>query len=89
MKLDPNRLAIAFGGTTAILWIACSAFFGMMPGQMMMMTGHMLHADPTGFGWTLTVGGFLYGLIAWIVVAMLAGWLVGWIYNWLGRPGAS
>lgn len=81
MKLDPNALALSFGGATAIFWIFCSAFVVFMPGQMMTMTGHMLHADPSGFAWTMTYAGFVIGLVSWTVWAMAAGWLVGWLYT--------
>lgn len=54
MKLDPKKLALSFGGATAILWTICSVFVAFVPGRMMSMTGHMLHADATGFAWTMT-----------------------------------
>ena len=54
MKLDAGRLAIAMGGTTAILWIACSALVLMFSGTMTTMTGHMLHIDASVFPWHLT-----------------------------------
>ena len=87
MKLDPNRLALSFGGATAILWTICSVFVAFVPGPMMSMTGHMLHADASGFAWTMTGVGYVIGLICWTAWAMVAGWLVGWIYSLLGAPG--
>ena len=85
MKLDAGRLAIALGGTTAILWIICSALVALFAGGMMTMTGHMLHVDASTFAWTMTFPGFLAGLVAWTVCAAVAGWLIGWIYNALSR----
>ena len=81
MKLDANALALSFGGATAILWVLCSAFVAITPGPMMSMTGHMLHADSSGFAWSMTGAGFLVGLICWTSWAMVAGWLVGWLYT--------
>jgi hypothetical protein len=86
MKLDASRLAIAFGGTTAILWVVCSALVALFSGAMTTMSGHMLHWDATGFAWHLTFPGFLMGLVSWTLCAAVAGWLIGWIYNSTGRP---
>ena len=87
MNLDANRLAISFGLTTAVLWVICSALVALVPGAMMGMTGHMFHATMAGISWTLTWAGFLIGLVAWVVSAVVAGWLIGWFYNRLGRSG--
>jgi len=84
MKLDAGRLAIALGGTTAILWTLCSALVAIHAGGMMTLTGHMLHMDRTMFAWTLTIPGFLIGLVSWTIAAAVAGWLIGWIYNATG-----
>lgn len=89
MNLDENRLAVAFGTVTALLWVICSASVALMPGAMMAMTGHMFHASMEGISWTLTWPGFLLGLVAWVVWAAVAGWLIGWCYNRLGRSGTT
>lgn len=86
MKLDAGRLAIALGGTTAILWIVCSALVALFSGAMMTMTGHMLHMDAAQFTWTMTLTGFFAGLVLWAVCAAIAGWLIGCIYNAVGGP---
>ena len=87
MSLDANRLAMSVGIATAVLWIVCSASVALMPGVMMGITGHMFHASMEGISWTLTWAGFLIGLVAWVVSAVVAGWLIGWFYNRLGRSG--
>lgn len=89
MKIDASRLALALGGTTAVLWIVCSLLVALFPGSMMSMTGSMLHADPPSFGWSLTLDGFFMGLVCWTVWAMAAGWMIGGIYNRLQQPGTS
>ena len=89
MKLDAGRLAIAMGGTTAILWIVCSALVALFSGTMTTMTGHMLHIDASVFPWHLTFPGFLMGLVSWTVCAAVAGWLVGWIYNATEPAGSA
>jgi hypothetical protein len=89
MKLDANKLALSFGGATAILWTLCSLFVALVPGAMMSMTGHMLHTDVSGFAWIMTGTGFLVGLICWTAWAMAAGWLIGWLYSLLGGAASS
>ena len=89
MKIDASRLALALGGTTAVLWILCSILVVLFPGSMMSMTGSMLHADTQSFGWSLTLAGFLMGLVCWTVWAMAVGWLIGEIYNRFQQPGSS
>ena len=87
MKLDPARLAIAFGGATAVFWIICSVLVALFSGAMLTMSGHMLHWDMTNFGWTLTLAGFFAGLVSWTVCAAVFGLLIGLIYNALGGSG--
>lgn len=48
---------------------------------MIMMTGHMIHADLNTLGWTLSFSGFLAGLVAWAAIAGVSGWLIASIYN--------
>ncbi len=89
MKLDQKKLALSFGGTTAVLWIVCSALVAMIPGPTGKLMGHMLHGNLGGFSWTLTWAGFFIGLVSWVLWAAAAGWLVGWSYNRLGESSES
>lgn len=89
MKLDAGRLAVALGGTTAILWIVCSALVALFSGAMMTMTGHMLHMNAENFAWHLTFAGFFVGLVSWTVCAAVAGWLIGWIYNAMAKTSSA
>jgi hypothetical protein len=79
---------MAFGGTTAILWVICSALVALLPGVSLTMSGHMLHMDVSTYTWTLTLGGFLFGLIIWTICAAVAGWLIALIYNATGGSGS-
>jgi hypothetical protein len=81
VTLNANKLAMSFGISTAILWIICSAMVAVMPGPMMSITGHMYHANLEALEWTLTLAGFVIGLVGWVVSAAAAGWLIGWSYN--------
>ncbi len=89
MNLDEKKLALSLGGTTAVLWIICSALVALFPGPTGILMGHMLHGNLEDFSWTLTWAGFFIGLITWVLTAAAAGWLVGWSYNRLGRSSES
>lgn len=88
VTISARRLAIAFGIAAAILWIFCSALIALIPGPMMSITGHMFHANMGDIGWTLTLVGFVIGLVAWVVCAAATGWLIGWLYNRVERSNA-
>lgn len=81
MKFKPVKLAIASAVATAILWVICSFMVLVMPGMMMSVTGQMVHADLSGFNWTLTLPGFLIGLLSWSISAGVFGWLLAYFYN--------
>jgi len=81
MKLDALAMAKAAGTTAAILWIICSLLVVGMPGQMMSMSGSMVHADLGNMSWAMTGTGFFVGLVAWTIVAALTGWVFGVLYN--------
>lgn len=81
MKLIPNKFAVAFAGAFAILWVICSATVYFLPDAMMSFTGHMMHADLSSMGWTLTGTGITVGLIAWAFCAWITAWLIAIIYN--------
>ena len=89
MNLDEKKLALSLAGTTAVLWIICTALVALIPGPMGTLAGHMLHVNLENFGWTLTWAGFFIGLVTWVLWAAAAGWLVGWSYNRLGRSSES
>lgn len=85
MKLDANRLALAFAAATALLWVVCSALVAMAPDTMLTMSEHMVHGKVDNFVWTLTWTGFLLGLVCWVLWAGAAGWLIGRLYNLLAK----
>lgn len=85
MKLNPVKLAIASAVTMAVFWVICSFMVLVMPAMMMSMTGQMVHADLSGFNWTLTLSGFLVGLISWCLSAGVFGFLLAYFYNMFGK----
>lgn len=81
MKINSNALGMAFAAAFAFLWVICSLLVMVFPGFMMNMTGHMAHATLHDLGWTLTITGFLIGLVVWVITAWVTGWLIGFFYN--------
>ncbi len=81
MKLNSFALALSSALTFAVLWVACSLIVVALPGMMMDMSGHMIHANFSMMNWTMTFTGFFIGLIAWSLLAGLTGWLVAVFYN--------
>ena len=81
MQLDSVKFGAASAVAFALLWLVCSLLVILIPGAMMETTGHMVHADLTNMQWRLGLTGFVFGLIAWSVLAGLTGWLVAAIYN--------
>lgn len=81
MKLNPTALGFSLAIATAILWTVCSLIVTVVPGFAMDMTGHMMHANLGTMAWTMTVPGFVIGLVIWSVAACVTGWLIASCYN--------
>jgi hypothetical protein len=85
MELNANRIFLATALAVGIVWLVCVAFVAAVPGGMMSMTGHMLHADTQHMSWTMNLTGVVVGLIAWSMSIGAIAWLGAVIYNWLDR----
>ncbi len=83
MKLNPVMLGVASAIATAVLWVICSFFVILSPEFMEPMSAGMMHGDALSMSLTMTWTGFLWGLVAWVVCAGVAGWLIAIIYNQL------
>ncbi len=81
MKIDALVLGKACAAATAIIWVLCSILVTVLPGSMMTLSGHMMHADLAEMAWTMSLTGFAIGLVIWTVVAFAGGWLIGVLYN--------
>jgi hypothetical protein len=81
MNIDANKIGISSAVSFGILWLVCSAAVYFIPQPIMTITGHMMHADLSAVGGTLTVSGFVTGLLAWAATAGVCGWLIASIYN--------
>jgi len=81
MNLNANKLAVSTAVVFGVLWVICSALVAMFPGQMLRMTGYMVHSELISFQWSLTLAGFVGGLVLWAVLSGLIVWLVARLYN--------
>lgn len=81
MKIDAFKFGAATAIVFALAWVVCSIFIFSMPFGMMQMSGHMAHANFSNMSWSLGWVGFIYGLIAWPVIAGIMSWGIAAIYN--------
>ena len=81
MTLNANRLALATVIVFAVLWVVCSALVAVLPGMMLTATGFMVHSQLETFRWSLTVTGFVGGLVLWSLISGITVWLVAVVYN--------
>lgn len=81
MKINAIKFGMACAMSAAILWITCSVLVILMPSIMLSMSGDMLHMQLSDMGWHLTLIGAVKGLVAWFVLAGLAGAMLAAIYN--------
>jgi hypothetical protein len=89
MKLDAFKLGLATAIVLAAVWIICSILVLLVPGPMMQMGGHMLHAELDGYHWSMHWPGFLIGLILWSALSGLLVWAIAGFYNRLSDRGAD
>ena len=85
MKINPIPFAFASAVSAAVLWLVCSVIVFSMPGQMMSVSGDMVHANLGGMNWHLNLTGVHIGLVGWAVVAGIFGWLLATVYNLVNK----
>ena len=85
MKCNTKSLFFATIISVSIAWIVCAAFVALVPGVMMTLMGHMVHANLDAMSWSMTAAGFFVGLFAWSLMAGVIAWLIGHIYNRLAE----
>ena len=87
MLINTNKFAFAAAIATALAWALCSLLVMLAPSLMTNMTGHMLHMDLAEMGLTLSLSGFIFGLLGWSLLAGGFSWLLAAIYNFIvGKP---
>ena len=89
MKLDAIKFGLAGALATAIIWVICSALVAFSPDMMWNMTEQMTHMDFQSLGhdmnWSLSLSGFVTGLIVWSIGVGVFLWLIAASYNYLTK----
>ncbi|MEX0943545.1 MAG: DUF5676 family membrane protein [Pseudomonadales bacterium] len=81
MKLNANALALAVTSVVAVVWVVCSIIVALLPSLSMNMTGYMMHSDFSAMQWSMSLGGFVAGLVMWSIFAGAIAWLIATLYN--------
>ncbi|MTI64788.1 DUF5676 family membrane protein [Methylophaga sp.] len=81
MKFNSVKFALAATLTTAIIWVICSLLVFLLPQATIMASGDMFHMDIQDMMWSLTLSGFIKGLILWSLSVGLSAWIFAVIYN--------
>ena len=81
MTYNANKLFVAVATAYAVLWVLCAVLVFILPGEMMSLAGHMIHTDLGTASWTLTIAGFLIGLVAGSFLVGAIALLAATIYN--------
>jgi hypothetical protein len=81
MKFNSVKFALAATLTTAIIWVICSLLVFLLPQATIMASGDMIHMDIQDMMWSLTLSGFIKGLILWSLSVGLSAWIFAVIYN--------
>ena len=64
MKLNSVMLGITSAISTAVLWVICSVLVALLPDFMGSMSAGMMHSDVAAMSFTMSWGGFFWGLFA-------------------------
>ena len=81
MKFNSVKFALAATLTTAVIWVICSLLVFLLPQATIMASGDMIHMDIQDMMWSLTLSGFIKGLILWSLSVGLSAWIFAVIYN--------
>lgn len=89
MNFDKMHLANTFALTTAILWIACSAFVALLPDLSLVISNWWMHGlDVSVLGtWDMNLYGVTLGGITLTISAWIAGLVLGWSGELLSGKG--
>jgi hypothetical protein len=81
MKFNSVKFALAATLTTAVIWVICSLLVFLLPQATIMASSDMIHMDIQDMMWSLTLSGFIKGLILWSLSIGLSAWIFAVIYN--------
>ena len=81
-ELSVKRVSLSLATVTGIISIVCAILIAIAPQFTIKFFGAIFHGiDITQIEKTMTLGSAITGVIAAIIVALVAGWLFAKIYN--------
>ena len=81
MKFNSVKFALAATLTTAVIWVICSLLVFLLPQATIMASSDMIHMDIQDMMWSVTLSGFIKGLILWSLSVGLSAWIFAVIYH--------
>ena len=87
-KLNQNAVALAFGITMALVYVACLVFVAIFPLQtVIIVENYFMHGvDISSIAAkNVTLANSLVGLVAVFFSSIVAGYILAWLYNWFGE----
>lgn len=79
--INTNKLVKVAVAWMSIVYVVCYAVVAMFDGVRGGFMRYSLHSDLAMGSSVLTFGTFVWGLIIWNVIAVLAVWLFAVLYN--------
>lgn len=81
-KLNAKVVAFSLAGVSGIISLLCALSLIVSPSGSMKFFGSIFHGvDFTKIAMPVSISGVVMGLLAIVVVALIAGWLFAVIYN--------
>lgn len=82
-KLSPKVISFSLAGVSVIISLACALLIALIPKLSVKFFGSIFHGiDISKIETSITFSGFLMGLVAIIIISLIAGWLFAVIYNY-------
>lgn len=90
MKLNVKAVVIAEAIVGAALFILCRLAFVVVPDATLAALKYLTHIDWSSVTMPVSLGGFIFGLVAFTVLIAVIGGVWAWIYNLIARtPSAA
>ena len=84
MELNKNKFALAAAHTMGIFYAVCAVFVALMPDFSLRLFGwlvHLVNVDKFAGDVSITLTGFVIGLIQVWVYTYVGAWIFGWLHN--------
>lgn len=86
MKLNQKAFGLSSAILSGVLYVICTIFVVFWPDFSRQILDWLLHQLPALSDFSITWGGFIAGLILFVVFAYVTGWIFAWLYNRMLKP---